>query len=51
MSACLALLPPAAARILVYSYTYESGKSAETEKAYGVDKMDPGGAGRSCFTM
>ena len=49
MSACLALLPPAAARVLVYSYTYESGKSSETEKAYGVEKMDPGGGGTFMF--
>ena len=48
-SAWLALLPPAAARVLVYSYVYESGKSADAEKAYGVDKMDPGGGGTFMF--
>ena len=48
-SAWLALPPPAAARVLVYSYVYESGKSADAEKAYGVDKMDPGGGGTFMF--
>ena len=50
LAACLALLaasPPP--HVLVYSYTYESGRSADAEKAYGVDKMDPGSGGTFMF--
>jgi hypothetical protein len=49
LAACLALLPVPAARVFVYSYAYESGKSADIEKAYGLDKMDPGGGGTFMF--
>jgi len=49
VAACLALLPGPAARTLVYAYTYESGRSAAAEKAYGVDKMDPGSGGTFMF--
>ncbi len=49
VAVCLALLPGPAARVLRYSYTYETGSSASTEKAYGVDKMDPGSGGTFMF--
>ncbi|MGB8520198.1 MAG: hypothetical protein WCD38_08555 [Candidatus Tumulicola sp.] len=49
VAACLALLPGPAARVLHYSYTYETGMSASTEKAYGLDKMDPGSGGTFMF--
>lgn len=33
----------------VYAYTYESDRSDVADKAYGVDKMDPGGGGTFVF--
>lgn len=48
--AAIALLAVAPApRTVIYEYTYESGTSAEAQKAYGVDKMDPGGGGTFYF--
>jgi hypothetical protein len=42
----LAATPP---RDLVYAYTFESDRADEADKAYGVDKMDPGGGGTFIF--
>ena len=49
MIAQAAVSTPAPQRVLVYAFSFESSRSYAGEKAYGVDKMDPGGGGTFMF--
>jgi hypothetical protein len=44
-----AVATPAPQRELVYSFTFQVDKNYAAEKAYGVEKMDPGGGGTFMF--
>jgi hypothetical protein len=48
-AALLAFVAATAPRELVYTYSFETGRTDNADKAYGVDKMDPGGGGTFLF--
>ncbi len=48
-AALLAFVAATAPRELVYAYSFQSDRRDESDKAYGSDKMDPGGGGTFLF--